>query len=110
MVTAELAVATLSALVLATLLCWGIYLVVLQMRCIDTAAEVARQAARGDQAGVQRAKNAGPAGARVTVTTSKAVVAVEVRLSARPFDHWVVTVPLHAEAQVVPEPGVAGRR
>ena len=46
MVTAELAVTTLSAFTLLVMMCWGISLVVLQLRCIDTAAAVARQTAR----------------------------------------------------------------
>ena len=43
MVTAELAVTTLSAFTLLVMMCWGISLVILQLRCIDTAAAVARQ-------------------------------------------------------------------
>ena len=54
MVTAELSVSILTALALLTMMCWAIYLVVLQLRCIDTASEVARQAARGDRAAVHR--------------------------------------------------------
>lgn len=109
MVTAELAVSTLAALAVLTMLCWGIYLVVLQMRCIDTAGEVARQAARGDDAGVQRAERDGPSGARVHVTVGSKVTSVQVRLSARPFAEWLVAVPLHAEATVDTEPDGAGR-
>ena len=104
MVTAELAVATLAALALLTMLCWGIYLVVLQMRIIDTAGEVARQAARGDSAGVQRAKRDAPAGAQVRVSAGRQVTTVEVRLTARPLARWLVAVPLQARAEVVPEP------
>ena len=62
MVTAELAVATLAALVIMLLLSWGIYLMVVQVRCIDTAGEVARQAARGDDAAVARAGGRRPRG------------------------------------------------
>ena len=106
MVTAELAVSTLAALAVLTMLCWGIYLVVMQMRCIDTAGEVARQAARRDGSGVDRAKRDAPAGATVQVRSSSKVTTVEVRLQARPFAQWLVSVPLHAEAEVVPEPEV----
>ena len=70
MVTAELAVATLAALVIMLLLSWGIYLMVVQVRCIDTAGEVARQAARGDDAAVARARREAPAGARVKIARS----------------------------------------
>jgi len=106
MVTAELAVATLAALAVLTMLCWGIYLVVMQMRCIDTAGEVARQAARRDGSGVDRAKRDAPEGAEVHVRASSKVTIVEVRLQARPFAQWLVSVPLHARAEVVPEPEV----
>ena len=57
MVTVELAVATLAALALLLMMLWGIYLVVMQLRCVDTAAAVARQEARGDDAGVRLAKS-----------------------------------------------------
>jgi len=108
MVTAELAVATLAALAVLTMLCWAIFLVVMQMRCIDTAGEVARQAARKDTAGVQRAKRDAPEGAQVRVTSNSSVISVEVRLMARPFAEWLVSVPLTAKAEVVSEPGVGG--
>lgn len=109
MVTAELAVATLAVMAVLTMLCWGIYLVVMQMRIIDTAGEVARQAARGDRAGVSRAERDAPAGALVSVSSGGALTSVRVRLTARPFASWLVSVPLHAEADVVPEPA-AGER
>jgi hypothetical protein len=105
MVTAELAVATLAATALMIMLCWGIYLVVMQVRCIDVAAEVARQAARGDAAAVQRAERQAPTGATISIERGRSVTTVEVRLVARPFAAWLVPVPLRAEAEVVPEPG-----
>lgn len=108
MVTVELAVASLAALALLTMMCWAIYLVIMQMRCIDTAAEVARQSARGDTGGVLRAKRDAPAGAQITVGSSNGVMEVEVRLTARPFAEWLVAVPLRAEAKVVAEPGLGG--
>ena len=104
MVTAELAVATLAALAMVTMLCWGIYLVVMQMRIIDTAGEVARQAARGDEAAVQRARRDAPRGALVRVSSGGRVASVEVRLSAKPFAGWLVAVPLRAQASVDREP------
>ena len=104
MVTAELAVATLAAFALLVMLCWGIYLVMMQLRCIDTAAEVARQAARGDEAAVRRAERDAPTGARIAVKRTERTVRVWVRLEARPFADWLVSVPLEASAEVVPEP------
>ena len=102
--TAELAVATLAALAVLTMLCWCVFLLVSQMRIIDTAGEVARQAARHDDAGVERAKTDAPAGAQVRVSSGPQTTSVEVRLQARPFADWLVSVPLHAEAEVVTEP------
>ena len=104
MVTAELAVTILTAFTLLIMMCWGIFLVVIQLRCIDTAAAVARQAARGDQAGVAHAKASAPQGAKVVVQRHPGLVTVTVRVAARPLADWLVTVPLQARAAVVPEP------
>ena len=103
MVTAELAVTTLTAFTLLVMMCWAISLVVVQLRCVDTAAAVARQTARGDEAGVARATRNAPRGAKVTVQRRPGLVTVTVRVAARPLD-WLVTVPLQAHAEVVPEP------
>jgi hypothetical protein len=104
MVTAELAVTTLTAFTLLIMMCWGIALVVIQLRCIDTAAAVARQAARGDQAGVARATSNAPQGAKVVVQRDSGTVTVTVRVTARPLADWLVSVPLQARAEVVREP------
>ncbi len=103
MVTAELAVTILAALALLVMICWGIYLIVMQLRCEDTASAVARQAARGDAAGVRKIKDAAPPGATVILDQRPGVVTVTVRVKARPLAAWLVAVPLHAQAQVVPE-------
>ena len=108
MVTAELAVTTLSAFTLLVMLCWGISLVILQLRCIDTAAAVARQTARGDEAAVAHARSQAPAGAKVSVQEGRSLVTVTVRVTARPFADWLLAVPLQARAQVVPEPDPTG--
>jgi hypothetical protein len=105
MVTAELAVATLAALTLLLAMLWGIYLVVLQLRCVDTAAAVARQAARGDAAGVRLARAQAPAGAQVSVLTRAEVVTVSVRLRTRSPAAGLGSVTLQAGAQVPKEPG-----
>ena len=104
MVTAELAVTTLTAFTLLVTMCWGISLVVLQLRCVDAAAAVARQTARGDQAGVAYARSQAPAGAKVSVQQQASLVIVTVRVSARPLADWLVPVPLQARASVVAEP------
>ena len=91
------------------MLCWGIYLVVMQVRCIDVATEVARQAARGDAAAVRRAERRRRRARRSPSSEAVRITSVEVRLSARPFAAWLVAVPLRATAEVVPEPGEASR-
>lgn len=108
MVTAELAVSTLAVLAVLTMLCWAISLVVLQVRCVATAGEVARQAARGDRAAVRRAEQNAPAGARVVVTSGRQTTRAVVRLQARPLADWLVVVPLRAEAEVATEPAAGG--
>lgn len=107
MVTAELAVTTLAAFAVLTMMCWGIYLVVTQLRCVDIAAAVARQAARGDTTAVGKAKAAAPSGATISIDKRPSLVIVIVRVRARPLGRWLPTVPLEARAQVVPEPTTA---
>lgn len=104
MVTAELAVTTLTAFTLLVMMCWGIALMVVQLRCVDTAAAVARQTARGDDAGVAHARSQAPDGAKITVQKRPTLVTVTVRVTARPLADWLVRVPLQAQASVVPEP------
>ena len=104
MVTAELAVTTLAAFAVLTMMCWGIYLVVTQLRCADAAAAVARQAARVDYAAVAKSKAGAPSGATITIEKRPSLVTVVVRVRARPLGRWLVAVPLEARAQVVPEP------
>ena len=105
MVTAELAVAILAALSVAVLLCWGIFLLVVQLRCVDAAAAVARQEARADRTGVAQARSSAPRGAAVQVSRRRDEVVVTVSLTVRPFVPGLASVPLHAEATVVREPG-----
>ena len=50
MVTFELAIGILSAAVVATVIGWGISLLMLQSRCTDVAGQIARQLGRGDTA------------------------------------------------------------
>ena len=104
MVTAELAVTTLAAFAVLTMMCWGIYLVVTQLRCVDAAAAVARQAARNDGSAVVKAKAEAPSGATITIDKRPSLVTVTVMVRSRPLGRWLVAVPLKARAQVVPEP------
>jgi hypothetical protein len=104
MVTAELAVTTLAAFALLTTMCWGIYLVVTQLRCVDAAAMIARQASRGDTIAIAKAKAAAPSGATIAIDERPSLITVTVRVSARPLGRWLVALPLEARAQMVPEP------
>ena len=115
MVTAELAVATLAAGALVAALSWGVFMIALQLRGIDSATEVARQAARGDTAAVAAAKARAPRGAGFEVRRTAELLTVEVVVPVRPFRFDAVsstswpatefgTVSLRAEANVVPEP------
>jgi len=110
MVTAELAVTTLAAFALLTALCWGMYLVVTQLRCVDSAAAIARQAARGDTVAIAKAKAAAPSGATIAIDKRPNLIIVSVRVNARPLARWLVAVPLQARAQVVPEPAAGDNR
>ena len=110
MVTAELAVAILAAFSVLVLLCWGIFLLVLQLRCVDTASAVARQEARGDRAASVAVQRQAPAGAEVRVARRPVRVEVTVTLTVRPFARGLAAVPLRAQATVVPEPTAGARR
>lgn len=104
MVTAELSVAILAALAVLVMLCWGITLVALQLQCVDTAAEVARQSARGDEAAVREAKQDAPDGARVAVRHEGPVTKVRVDLSVKGLLPGLPTVTLSSDAEVLTEP------
>lgn len=105
MVTAELAVAILAAVLVLVTLCWGIMLLLLQLRLVDVAGAVARQAARGDRAAVAHARAQAPEHATVRVRVTERRAYVEVGLAARPFGRLAPTVPLRARAEAVTEPG-----
>ncbi|GAA3637354.1 TadE family type IV pilus minor pilin [Microlunatus ginsengisoli] len=106
MVTAELAVAITGAVAMMLLLCWGVSMLVLQLRLVDTAGAVARQAARGDRAGVQRAEAAAPRGTAVRIARSGPTTRVAASLRTDPFGILTPSVVLRAQAQATSEPGV----
>ena len=108
MVTAEVAGTTLAAFAVLTMMCWGIYVVVTQLRCVDAAAAIARQAARADGAAIAKAKAGAPSGAKITIQRGPSLVRVVVRVQTRPLGRWLGAVPLEARAQVVPEPAAGG--
>ncbi|GAA2092477.1 TadE family type IV pilus minor pilin [Microlunatus panaciterrae] len=105
MVTVELAFGSLALVGLLIMICWAVFLVVMQVRCIDTAAEVARQAARGDAAGVRQSRRDAPADATIAIHEGPDAVRVQVELRARPFRRGLPAVPIRAGAVAIWEPG-----
>ncbi|MEL4503636.1 TadE family type IV pilus minor pilin [Luteococcus sp. H138] len=83
MVTIELAVGLLTAGLAVVLACWVVNLVILQTRCADTAAQVARQLARDDQPAAQQAQQRAPKGATTRISHAERTVTVRVDLDAR---------------------------
>ena len=106
MITAELAVSGLVIAVIGVFLAWGVACLMLQIRCVDLAAEVACQAARGDAAQAEKAKRAAPAGTRIEVSREGESVRVRVDLVAQPWTRVLPGIGLHAETTVQAEPGV----
>ena len=104
MVTAELALAVLASVFVLMIMCWSVAIAVLQLRCMDTAAEVARQAARGDRVAAARAEHDAPAGAEVSLSTTGDRVVVVVNLEARPGGLRLPAVQLSATAETLKEP------
>lgn len=104
MVTVELALGSLGAVLAVLLLSWVIAVVMLWGACNDLAAAVARQEARGDQAAVAKLERAKPPGARIEVHQRADDITVTVKLAARPWADWLPQVPLQAEATVIREP------
>lgn len=78
MVTVELAVSILAAVVLMTIAAWTVGLLGLEAACRASAAEIAQQLARGDTAAATRATQNVPQGAAVTTTTTAGWVSVDV--------------------------------
>ncbi|MGC4153208.1 MAG: TadE family type IV pilus minor pilin [Propionicimonas sp.] len=106
MVTAELGMASLLLAVVIVVVAWLVAVLGLLVRCQNTAWEVARQQARGDQKAAQQATSQAPPGARVGVHRSSGKVTVQVELGAQPWAGWLPVVPLSARAVVLLEPGV----
>lgn len=105
MVTVELALSLIGLMLASLIGMWFVWVLGQQVRCVDTAREVARQLARGDDEAAHRAAQSGPQGIAVTSERRDGDAVVTVRLQARPFER-LPPVPLSATAQVALEPGV----
>lgn len=102
MVTAELAVGFVVGTLVLLAGLWGITAIIWQVRCLDTAAMVARQLARDDHAAAQRAL-AGAPGARADVRFSMSEVAVRLTWESPSFG-LLPELPLQATATARREP------
>ncbi|MFT3887919.1 MAG: TadE family type IV pilus minor pilin [Arachnia sp.] len=104
MVTLELAIGVVAATLVAAFLVSLTLLGVAQAACAETASQVARQTARGDDVAVREARGRAPADATITVTREASGVAVRVvapfRLLALPATQ------LAADAWAAYEPGI----
>lgn len=105
MVTLELALASLGAAAVLVVLAWVLTVVMLLVRCQDTATGIARQEARGDHVAAAKVEAAGPERARVSVHRDGDRIEVTVTLDARPWAAWLPSVPLAAAATTIAEPG-----
>ncbi|MGK2309972.1 TadE family type IV pilus minor pilin [Cutibacterium sp. V947] len=80
MVTVEMAVSLITAALIVVTSCWVVGLIVVEDACRTTAAQVARQMARGDTASARQAQQHAPSGAQVSTTTSSGWVNVTVEV------------------------------
>jgi hypothetical protein len=97
-VTAELALGALGLVAVVFGLTGLFALVIMQIRCVDAAGEIARQAARGDQAAVAQVEARLPATATVTGETAADVVRVHVAVPMSPWGDWLGTITVTADA------------
>jgi len=104
MVTVELVFGFLIVSIMLAVFGWGILLFGVQVGCIDTARDVARQAARGDQDAVSKAEAEAPHGARVTIDSTSQQISVDVTVRSKPFD-FIPAITLRAVATALREPG-----
>ena len=104
MVTVELVFGMLIVAILMAVFGWGILLFGVQVGCIDTARDVARQAARGDHDGIRVAESRAPHGATTKIIASGDQITVQVRVRSKPFD-FVPAIKLTAQTTALREPG-----
>ena len=108
-VTAEAAAVLPLLAALTIALVWLLALLIIQVRIVDAAREVARAAARGDDIGTVQSlgQRVAPVGSRIEVETGDEVRAtVRVRVRAPGLFSFLPRVTLSAVAIAAPEPGV----
>jgi hypothetical protein len=105
MVTAELALGSLFVAAFVMFIAWIVSVLMLYAGCQSTAGEVARQAARGDEAAVALAKKDAPGGSSVKIARDGEQVVVTVVLKAKPWGPLMPSVRLEASATTISESG-----
>ncbi len=103
MVTLELAIGSITVVLLTACLVSLAMLGVAQSACAESSAQIARQSARGDVEAVAAARARAPRGSRVEVLRDRAGVTAEVRVGVPVLGFGSVDV--GAEAWAAYEPG-----
>lgn len=103
MVTVELAIGCITAVLVTACLVSLAMLGVVQSACAESSAQLARQSARGDKAAVAAARSRAPEGAQVRIDRGEDGVTAEVRVSVPVLG--VGTVPVGASSWAAYEPG-----
>lgn len=103
MVTVELCVGLLLAIVLTAALVGASLLGVAQATAAEASAQLARQAARGDEVALKEARDRVPEGARVAIEREPAGVEAEVTMAVPVL--FLGPVELSARAWAAYEPG-----
>jgi hypothetical protein len=98
-VTAEIALGTLGLAVVIFGLIGLFATVIMQIRCVDAAAEIARQASRGDHVAMAQVQDGLPERAKVTAVNTGDVVHVHVDVPMSPWGQWLPSITVSAEAE-----------
>jgi hypothetical protein len=99
MVSLEIAFGTVGLAAVVYLIIGVVGLILVQIRCVDAASELAREAARGDQAAVAQIADALPDPASVTWSDTADLVRVHVAIPCRPWGSWLVELTVTADAE-----------
>lgn len=105
MVTAEIAVAVPTLVVLLSFALAAVAVVGAQLRCVDAAREGARTAARGGAGAAAIAAAVAPPHAHVTIGRTAGRVRAQVAATVRPVGGILPGFAVSADAVALPEPG-----
>ncbi|MDR0989744.1 MAG: pilus assembly protein TadE [Propionibacteriaceae bacterium] len=99
MVTLEIAFGAVGIAAIVYLLVGVFAIIVTQLRCVDAAAEITRQMARGDQAAVAAISQDLPGQAHVSQQEIGDQVLARVEIEIRPWGRWLFPVTVSADAE-----------